>query len=79
MDVADTVFAPVIAILGAGESAIASLNVAVIVSESPCLTGFFEYVIAAVGEVVSTVTCMIDDRPVFPARSVALVWNVCAP
>ena len=39
MFVAASVFAPLIAILGTGESAIGSLNVAVIVSDVPAFTG----------------------------------------
>ena len=56
MLVAASVFAPLIAIFTTGESAIGSLKVAVIVSEVPCFTKDDEYVIAALGAVVSTST-----------------------
>ena len=56
MSVEESVFAPEIEISGIGESSTASLNVAVIVTESPDLYGpDGEYVIAAVGAVLSTV------------------------
>jgi hypothetical protein len=76
MLVADTVFAPVIAIFGTGESCTASLKVAVMVTEVPDLYGpDVEYVIAAVGAVTSTVTEIVSVA-VFPAASVAVAVRV---
>src|SRR6266516_3972647 len=60
-----------------GESAIASLNVAVIVSVVPCLTGpVGEYAIDAVGAVLSTVNVdpLVGAAVIpFPARSVPVL------
>ncbi len=65
MLVADTVFAPVIAIFGTGESCTASLKVAVMVTEVPDLYGpDVEYVIAAVGAVTS-----IGILATYPSKS----------
>src|ERR687888_617538 len=56
MSVAAAVLAPLTVNCTAGEAAIASLKVAVIVSVVPCLTGpVGEYAIDAVGAVLSTV------------------------
>ncbi len=74
MAVAETMLEPVIAIWGAGLSTIASLNVAVIVTASPDLYGLVaEYVIAAVGAVLSTVKVeplVGADVIILPASSV---------
>jgi hypothetical protein len=62
-------------ICGTGESTTASLNVAVIVTESPDLYGpDVEYVIAAVGAVLSTAKVLDDgvEVTVFPTLSVAV-------
>ncbi len=72
------------AIVGTGESNTAPLNVAVIVIISPFLYGpSSEYVIAAVGAVLSTVTVAPEvgaDVTVFPAASVpTLNANVSVP
>ena len=75
MTVAARVLAPLIAILITGESAIGSLNVAVMSSEVPDFTGpAGEYVIAAVGAVLSTVNVVLGPAAgaVFPAVSVAV-------
>ncbi len=74
-------FSPEIESCGIGESCTASLKAAVIVTESPDLYGpGVEYVIAAVGEVLSKVTLVasvtaVTAPAVFPARSVAVAEN----
>src|SRR5438105_2109579 len=74
MLVAATVLAPLIVICMRGESAIGSLNVAVIRREVPLLTGpVGEYVIAAVGAVGSQVTLLsveVETLLLLPATSV---------
>src|SRR5205814_622646 len=84
MFVAARVLAPLIAICMTGESAIASLlNVAVIRSKVPCFTApVGEYVIAAVGGVLSTVNVPLVgvEATTLPARSVpTLIDTVAVP
>src|SRR5216117_1662622 len=80
MFAAASVFAPLMAIFTTGESAIASLNVAVIVREVPAFTGpFVEYVIAAVGDVLSRVKVTGVPGAVLPPMSVPIARTVYVP
>ena len=75
---------PAIAIVGAGESNTAPLNVAVITTfASPFLNGAVAlYVIAAVGDVLSKVTLplpLVTAVPAFPAESLNAILYVTDP
>ena len=68
-----------------GESAIGSENVAVMVKDVPDLTGWVvEYVMAAVGAVLSKVTdeesfVVVTAVPAFPSKSVNAILKVIVP
>ena len=78
MSVVANVFAPEIEICGTGESLTGSLNVAVIVTILPDLYGpGGEYVMAAVGLVVSIVRVYVFDAEfALPSTSVAFAESI---
>src|SRR5215213_1859969 len=80
MFVAARAFAPLIAIFGAGESTIGSLKVAVMSSDVPAFTGpVGEYVMAAVGAVLSNVKVIAAPLKELPALSVTVARTVYVP
>lgn len=82
--VAATVLLPAIAIFTTGLSRSGSENVAVMVSVSPDFTVLAEYVMVAVGAVLSNVTLAppvtaVTCVPAFPALSVKSIVNGTTP
>jgi hypothetical protein len=78
--VAAKVFAPDREIFGMGESAIGSSKVAVMIREVPDFTGLLvEYVMAAVGDVLSIVIVIEPDAVDSPEPSNDFATIVCTP